>query len=640
MPQRPREHVLESLSRSAFRRLVEEQGWVVRPVDSPDYGIDDQVEIFSDGQATGLVFYVQVRATDETDLRRALSVRIRPEQQAYFAAIGHPVLVVRYMAERGRLFARWFHGFDPHPMDATATFRLEQSDELTDEAVEAFASEVRLFRVMSSTRVPWPVAVKVSARGRHTPSDAVIAMTAVAVEGCQRYVRFVPADQRTHTVELTLKLLSDRIVIHGGRSSLTLHGDTDKRDLTDLASDAVLGVGLVLGAMGQLDAAATLIKATGPDAPSFRGELLSMATAALAGGRRLAEALGIGRALTAQSRWFEATFLVGMVSMVATEFIGNEEREGVVAFSEELADAAEAAGATKEAASVSYSLGNWLLYAVHDASRAVSMYKRAEQLDSSYAGRDYFQREHAAALVECRRYAEAVGVLEALLDADRSRETVARLADALLLAGRFGDAASMFSRYLSEPDSPAPGWLLTAVFARMLVEEGFEEQDRHDEEARALVAEAEAISDENNRIAKAREALACDALCSSAWWLIGRSRTGKNPRDAVLPMIAGALGLRSPGAWAATLFVLQLTGNDELARAAAAHALLQHGAGFQDAIRQARGSPLRDLADSSLALVSEVEDTLVRPIEGFSLRIVNRNGVITELGFRAEEPSD
>ena len=67
MPRRTRAHELEALSRSAMRACLP-PGWVVRDVHQDDYGVDQQVEIFDDGLATGLMFHVQLKATDEPSL--------------------------------------------------------------------------------------------------------------------------------------------------------------------------------------------------------------------------------------------------------------------------------------------------------------------------------------------------------------------------------------------------------------------------------------------------------------------------------------------------------------------------------------------------------------------------------------------
>lgn len=68
MPKRPRNHVLEALSRDALSsRLTGPLGWVVRDI-AIDYGIDAEVEIFdADGNTTGLTFKVQLKGMEKPD---------------------------------------------------------------------------------------------------------------------------------------------------------------------------------------------------------------------------------------------------------------------------------------------------------------------------------------------------------------------------------------------------------------------------------------------------------------------------------------------------------------------------------------------------------------------------------------------
>jgi Domain of unknown function (DUF4365) len=75
MPKRPREHQLESESRTAFQRALG-SGFVVRNI-NPDYGLDVEVEEFdAEGSATGLRIYAQLKATDETNVAKSLTVRL------------------------------------------------------------------------------------------------------------------------------------------------------------------------------------------------------------------------------------------------------------------------------------------------------------------------------------------------------------------------------------------------------------------------------------------------------------------------------------------------------------------------------------------------------------------------------------
>ena len=100
MPQRPSQHVTEEKSRRAFRKVVPPE-WVVRDV-TPDYGLDLEVEIFVGGAATGLLFKVQVKGSNQDDL----VMRLSQEKPDYYNSIELPVLVVLYDEPHERLFVR------------------------------------------------------------------------------------------------------------------------------------------------------------------------------------------------------------------------------------------------------------------------------------------------------------------------------------------------------------------------------------------------------------------------------------------------------------------------------------------------------------------------------------------------------
>ncbi|MCA1705750.1 MAG: hypothetical protein LC808_21800, partial [Actinobacteria bacterium] len=350
------------------------------------------------------------------------------------------------------------------------TLRLHESDELLDDRIEALSGEVRLWRAVSSAAVGWPLTVKVSSTGRHQANDAILAMAALAGSR-QGYVQFAPANPEPTTVGLTAEILADRIIVHGGRSSITLHGAIDDMTLDAVAADGVLALGVVFGMMEHLDAAAALITASAPHAPSFEGDILARAVGALARGRRVGDALSVGRGLLVQGRRNAAALVVSLVAMATSALMSDEELSAVIAFNEEMANLAERQGTSEEAAARWYSLGNWLVNVVHDWERGLPALERALALDSSYATRDYFTHERAAALFECRRYPEAVSAYEGLLSCGSGdQRTLARLGDAQLMAGHYARAAATFEGYLSDPVPSEPVWKLKAAFARFLVD--------------------------------------------------------------------------------------------------------------------------------------------------------------------------
>jgi Domain of unknown function (DUF4365) len=168
MRQRTREHELKTLSERDFANRIP-VAWVDRAVDSEDYGLDRQVDIFEAGRPTGIEFYVQLKATDQ-DLPQGLAVSMPVKHRDYYPALALPVLMVRFHAPSGRMFAKWFHTYDPHyaarpPREdaKTFTFRWDETDEWTDTTPEQLKAEAEAFVRFKARRLDFPIAFHVEA---------------------------------------------------------------------------------------------------------------------------------------------------------------------------------------------------------------------------------------------------------------------------------------------------------------------------------------------------------------------------------------------------------------------------------------------------------------------------------------------
>jgi tetratricopeptide (TPR) repeat protein len=111
MPKRPKQHQVEDLSITAFKNLLPRE-WVFREKDR-DYGIDGEVEIFtSSGEATGLIFYVQLKATDSLDLTGQRRVQLKIETINYFRELPLSILIVRYAEQSKDTYIKWSFEID------------------------------------------------------------------------------------------------------------------------------------------------------------------------------------------------------------------------------------------------------------------------------------------------------------------------------------------------------------------------------------------------------------------------------------------------------------------------------------------------------------------------------------------------
>ena len=153
--------------------------WTFQKV-SDDYGIDWHVEIFEGGAATGRSFQAQLKGTDEPEIGRALgSVRFRRDTAEYYREQRLPVLIVRYHAPTGRLFARWFHAYNPRiaraglkPDAKTVGFQLYEQDEVGPDLATRLRAGLEGFLKFRSPELALPLAIAVAPTLAGESSDA------------------------------------------------------------------------------------------------------------------------------------------------------------------------------------------------------------------------------------------------------------------------------------------------------------------------------------------------------------------------------------------------------------------------------------------------------------------------------------
>jgi RecG-like helicase len=169
-PKRPREHQLEKESRTAFQTRLPSQ-WDFQDIPQPEYGLDGRVEIFDKADfATGRMFFVQLKGTDESEFKKALAVQIEIPTCEYYRSLDLPVLIVRYHAPTKKIFAKWFHEYDPYygkKAKKEITFRFTVEDEWHEETATMLASDLEAFRQLRSPQILLPVKFKLTVKEQY-----------------------------------------------------------------------------------------------------------------------------------------------------------------------------------------------------------------------------------------------------------------------------------------------------------------------------------------------------------------------------------------------------------------------------------------------------------------------------------------
>lgn len=604
-------------------------GWAVQPL-TPDYGLDQRVEIFDAGIATGLAFYTQVKATDESDLRRALAVPFETSTLNYFAAVEAPILLLRYHSPTRALYGRWFHRIDDRAANtATRTIRFAADGAVAAEDLAAIRNEVRLFRRLRTAAPAWPLDVEVRSTSP-SMSGHDIAVACAAAAGRQRYVRFTPAASPEEMVTASVDVDEAATVIHFGVASVTFHG-APADDIDEVAHDVVFGTGLALGVADRHDAANPLMAAgLAKSAAAESIDLVLAATATLARSGDIGGIIKIGRALLDRGSAQAAEILVPLAVVPQPHIDSNDE----AVISELYDDIIEAliALAPISGAAASYSAANWR-FSRGDYGGALQRYERALHLDPDYVSRPHYLRERAAAHFECGDYDAALRWYETAYETSSDPQTLARIGDTLLHAGRFADAVSAFDQYEHAGITDEPIWFFKAHTARQLYETYGRSYSREVDAAVALATRALDVADTPEGASLAAEALELDPLCGEAWWAPGRHRVNNGDLERGFPALLMAVGQGGAAdSWAELFLVATAKDDGALLTTVARAAFLREGEAFIDGLRLKLAD---EPAEARSAVLRAVDATIadLRDARSFTVRF-RGDDVVEEIQLR------
>lgn len=663
VPQRPRSHQLEEESRQAFAAALPSR-WVVRPV-NPDYGLDCSVEIFdADEKATARSFSVQLKGTDEPDLSRALgSIRFSRETADYYRAQRLPVLIVRYHAPTGRLFARWFHAYNPHiarkglKADAKSVrFQLYEQDEVGADFAERVEAGLEGFLKFRSPELPLPLRVAVTPTAPGATPDAHRAAFSLrrVLGGESDVVTVEVRDPAPDDPSITLE--PDRVVVSlADVASVTLDREgIGDEGADEYAADLTLGLTVALTYVGQANLAAQLAAAVGSSSTVIADPEVAFTIAgAMFRSQRIREAIQLADALDASANEdvrFSSFALLTVLLAARKARLQPDERELALAAAERRLERREQRGDSDAVAAEAYSLG-MLHKRLNEADAAIPRFRTAAENDETYLARDYYHADFAGVLFESGDYSAAAHHYERAIELGKDGIYYALHADALLFLGRYTEARDRLDQYLGETPGPEGAeWRLKAKTIRLLIETVGSEQARNPGAAdRVLNAwnfeDGPDMSPEDAWVS-CEEALVHDACSGEAWFRLGLlaiMRRGE-PTDGGLYSVAGAtLGRHLPGVWSNAALSTNPADPDTMSDIFYA-AYRLNGNAFIDQITDAI-SGAEHLQEDRDRLVTLLDRAVVavdsrQADEGFVIRMKGEDGEMRELLFGSDEQAE
>lgn len=640
MPKRKRTQRVEEESRRVFPEVLEER-FLFRD-EVPDNGIDGSVEEFDQNdQATGLRYSVQLKATDEEKLGTALKRSIPIGHAAYYNAHPLPILMVRYMANTGDLYVRWWHNplpgkSAPKAEAKTFTFHWSEDDKFEESDSTRLAEEARGFLELRSSTLKLPVqmepVVENPAWGL-TPADVELALETAARE-------------RADVVEMKSAEANGKISIRGHgveielfgtlAASMELEGAYDPGDEAEqLAVDLMALTATALARWGQNDLAARMTSTFFPRSMLSRDpQAALLLSGAMTAARRVSDALKVAEEIdtTTEDSETNTSLLFTLVSRRHGVSLSAAEKAEYAAAIERRIERRDLDGEGIEASREMISLGNLHRYD-QDGPKALELYERAAELDPDYLERAYYWRELGGVLFFCDRFSESADAYAKAIELGEEAWDEILRADALMFAGEYRKSREAFAEVIPGLQSIERGaeYPLKHVMLSHLVEEmGIESQVRDVSGAYEVMGEVLSMDRETEREAqeaRSRIALELDALNPGAWSFLAsiHEEDGDIAQAGRFLLFTSLCRPEVPQAWALSFLHLMSSGKDELLPLIVVTGNRMTGRRVLPEINQLiRGGPV-DPADRDRMIRSlkKLVDDLADPrTDGFEMRIV------------------
>lgn len=610
---RPRSHVQETESKQAFERAIP-SSWVTRQ-QTPDYGIDYQVEVFRNDVVTPWQFNAQLKSTDGIESSDENPTQVfATERLKQYLASAVPVMLVLYDSKGRRLWYLWSHKWW-RGMSAVERARLDTQESLTiafsrrlDQlGPSLLESEIRreaLF--LGQTR---PADHFVSFRLYQVPPGnsgltRKVFQSLAGVASRQR-IQFddgVDVDGLVEFDEATDSLkLGDN---SQGTIRLSDAGSILGENQEEQTGSLTMAIAFVLSRVGlasiTVDLVTHVVEAGALLGPLGRFMLFDPDLAELfAAQGRAADALLLAKELCNQSAESDAVVLATAALHGGKRFANG--------FREILMLALARATSPVSRARLHYSLGNSYRSQGHFV-KAIACYRRARADDPKYQLRGYWWGELAGCLFSAQRLAASEQAYRiAVLLGVEEIPVQGLLGDVLIARRKFRDARIELEAYMHKATKPLAG-LIVAYAAASSLEAIFGPVGRERSDAAALLEQSNAPADPEEAVAFYRAVLDQDPLSALAWHNLTVALA--NSRDASaheMAMIAATVASWDVGSWA--LAVVHLPSDAVCAGAVVFEAYRKFGPELEEVIRRnfnVLERPVEDLIASRRRLESSV----------------------------------
>lgn len=539
---RTRSQRLEEESITKFKSIVPSD-WLVR--DKPnDYGIDLEVEIFKNDLPTGLVFWVQLKATDSEKKSIIETVRFKKEKLRQFRSYAIPVLIVRYSSSRNDFYFTWSNRslfLNSQDDSNNVSVKFYDTDKWNFKTADAIEFYLDNYKRIKENKFQFPIRASIITDSGNITTELL--RLKGSVEGLSNHLIFTN-DTASAVLYITYK--KNRLVFNLSNHVAISLGIGEIGELTNPSEVIAIGLTLLLTQVNRPEDLNQVIEDYSLSERLFaNNEMLLSLLSHLLTGRYFKQNLKLVLKQIKENQDYITAAVTHAVILFKRSTNDKIETEVIDYFLNEMIEIAGKLGN----AAIAMSLYNYANYCKSSRQliRAFSIYNRARKTDPSYLERHYYLQEVGGVLFDLGRYSLSQRFYQKSLEIHKDNGYTRYLySDALLYNGQYKKSLENLDTYIrnsvTQDSSTYSIAILRFSAITTMIELGApESQKRQPRKAIDKLPKKE-VQDIEKHIEHLNEAFEFDYLCSLAWYNLGYAYgLEKNLRNSFICYLNSAL---------------------------------------------------------------------------------------------------
>lgn len=472
MPMRSSKHQVEDISINELKRLLPRE-WIYREKDK-DYGIDGEIEVFDkNNSATGIMFFLQLKATDSIDRKIQTRVQLDNSTINYFKSLELQVLIVRYVEESKTVYIKWAHTIDTYKQKKDAksfSFHMEEKNLWNKNTPQKLVDDVKKIMSLKNKNNLLPLNIYLNFEFNNfenISSHRLKSNLRTFLSNQQTLTRLVSSKEQSL---LTVNLTNDSLYIDicGLRGCYFHSINSYSYTYNQLISDIFLAITIGLIHLGKINNALVIFELLVTDGiMSKNPEVLMMIITEYAKQGNSQKVIELWNSISEKLKDEKLNMEYQLITNISSQHTDSPEMTEHF-----LLEQIEKFKKFNEKAYLGIAYYNYASFLrTKDYRRSFHFYNKSLKCNTHYHTEDYIFKEIAGLLLDLDKFEMSAKCYKKGLELKEDLNSIVLYADALMFQGKYLEAKNKFVEYFEKKKKNIhPEWHLKEAILGIIVD--------------------------------------------------------------------------------------------------------------------------------------------------------------------------